>query len=318
VSQRWRRDPRISALLFYAAVSVAAIAGTIAASILSGRHPDPAWAWLLKCIVIFALIVGLTALCLRRAGTGWKRYGVFADRSVFAKALAGLAAGLALACIWAVIVWLWEPYELSPNPEFSLRAFAFGTLATVLIGVAEEVGYRTYGLELLETAFGPAAAVLLPSLLFAAMHTTGGMPWLAAICVVGSCSVLYGTLMLATRSLPLVAAFHVANNLLQDAVIRTGDGSVFKPTFDAPPGHIPQTANIWLSMMAVNLVVAGLVWRKRRSGFPASRAQSSPAARAAATCAAAFAFAGAIAASKHGSLRNFARCGLTNSWFMSR
>lgn len=39
-----------SALLFYVAVSGAAIAGTMLAAIASGKNLDPALAWLLKCI----------------------------------------------------------------------------------------------------------------------------------------------------------------------------------------------------------------------------------------------------------------------------
>lgn len=262
-----KRRARVSALLFYVAVSIAAIAGTIAAAILAGRKPDPAWAWFLKCAVIFALVVGLTWICMRREGMGWRRYGFSADARVYRRVFMGFAGGIALAGLWAVIVWFWAPYELHPNPVLSLRALMLGTLATLLVGVAEEVGYRSYGLESLERGFGPATAVLLPSVLFAAMHTTGGMPWLAAICVVGSCSVLYGTLMLATRSLPFVAAFHIANNLLQDAVIRTGEGSLFAPSFDAPAGSPAQSANIWLCILAVNLAVAWFIWRKRAPAF---------------------------------------------------
>jgi membrane protease YdiL (CAAX protease family) len=104
----------------------------------------------------------------------------------------------------------------------------------------------------------------LPSLLFAAMHMTGGMPWLAALCVVASCGLLYGTLMLATRSLPFVAAFHVANNLLQDAVLRPGEGSLFAPVFRAGPADaIEHSLQIWLSMFVLNAALAALAWRWR-------------------------------------------------------
>lgn len=259
--------PRISALLFYVALSVTAIVGTIGAAILAGRKPDPAWAWLLKCLVIFVLVVGLTWIFMKKEAIGWRRYGISTDANTYRLALLGFLGGIALACIWAAVVWFWTPYELNPNPAFSSRALILGTLATLLLGIAEEVGYRTYGLETLERGFGPATAVLLPSILFAAMHTTGGMPVLAAICVVGSCSVLYGTLMLATRSLPLVAAFHIANNLLQDIAIRTSDGSLFTPTFHASGGHPGQSTNVWLCVMAVNLAVAYVIWRKRVPTF---------------------------------------------------
>lgn len=263
-----RRGARKLALLFYVAISIAAVAGTIGAAVLAGKDPDPAWAWLLKCVAVFVLVVGLAWVFMKKQAIGWRRYGVSASAKACRLALIGFMGGIALACAWAAIVWLWAPYALNPNPAFSIRALVLGTLATLLMGVAEEVGYRTFGLELLERGFGPAVAVVLPSVLFAVMHTTGGMPWLAAFSVVGSCSVLYGTLMLATRSLPLVAAFHIANNLLQDAAIRTGEGSLLKPSFNVPTGDSAPSANIWLCIMATNLTVACFVWRKRAGAFP--------------------------------------------------
>jgi membrane protease YdiL (CAAX protease family) len=90
------------------------------------------------------------------------------------------------------------------------------------------------------------------------------MPWLAALCVVASCGLLYGTLMLATRSLPFVAAFHVANNLLQDAVLRPGEGSLFAPVFRGGVADATEhSPRIWLCMLALNVAVAALVWRWR-------------------------------------------------------
>jgi membrane protease YdiL (CAAX protease family) len=237
------------------------------ATIVAGRNPDPASAWLLKCVTILFLVVGLTWACMKRSGITWKRYGVSAERNAYRLVLIGLASGIVVAGVWAGIVWFWAPYVLAANPTLSLRALLLGTLATLAIGVAEEVGYRTYGLDRLEANFGPLTAVLLPSILFAAMHMTGGLPWLAALCVVGSSSVMYGSLMLATRSLPLVAAFHIANNLLQDAVIRTGEGSLFAPSFRAAAGMENQMTRIWLCILAVNVAMTVVIWRKRRPKF---------------------------------------------------
>lgn len=256
---------RISALLFYTTVTVAAVLGTIAATLITGRHPDPLLTWLTKTLFVLLLVLWVTWLFLRRAGMSWGRYGITSDAHSARYAITGLASGLALALVWAASMWFWAPYTLELNPTFSPRVFILSTLATIAIGIAEEIGYRTYGFECLEKGFGQAMAVALPSLLFAAMHTTGGMPWLAALCVVGSSSVLYGVLMLATRNLPFVAAFHIATNLLQDAVMRTGNGSFFLTSFSAPERLTDQSTRIWISMMAVNVLVAACVWRGRRA-----------------------------------------------------
>jgi len=76
--------------------------------------------------------------------------------------------------------------------------------------------------------------------------------------------VMYGCLMLATRSLPFVAAFHIANNLGQDALLRTSTGSLWKPVFHTEVATASQPA-IWLGMMLLNLLVAAgawLAWRR--------------------------------------------------------
>lgn len=263
--KRTNPGSRLHALFFYAAISVAAIVGTIGATILAGRNAEPGLAWLLKCCLVLVLVTGLTWRYMWKAGMTWARYGVLAERNVCRLAFAGLGSGLALAIAWVAIVWLWAPFGLGPNPTFSSRALLLGTLATLAVGIAEEIGYRTYGFECLEKGFGAPVAVLLPSVVFAAMHMTGGMPLLAAICVVGSCSVLYGVLMLVTRSLPFVAAFHIANNLVQDALIRTGEGSLFAQAFRSPTGFSGQAEKIWLCILAVNLAVACCLWRKQHS-----------------------------------------------------
>lgn len=251
-------------LLYYLLVTALAFGGTIAASVLAGRHPDPANAWLLKCMSILVLVAALTWFYLRRDGLRWRRYGIVAGVSTVRRSLLGLSGGMALALAWAAIVAFWTPFEWQSNPAMTVRALIMGSASTLAIGMAEEIGYRSYGMERLSITFGPLAAVLLPSLLFAAVHTSGGMPWTAALLVVGSCSALYGALMLLTRSLPLVAAFHIGNNLVQDALLRTSEGSLWMPVFRSVEGSASRGLAIWSSMAILNLLLAAWFWRRWR------------------------------------------------------
>lgn len=247
-------------------VSVAAFGAAALAMIVVGRAADPAQAWLVRCALVMALVVGVTWLYLRRDGLSWSRYGVSADARGATACLTGLAGGSLLALLWTLIVWAWAPFHWQPNPALRMDALLAGALAALAMGIAEEVGYRSYGLERLYIRYGAAVGVLAPSAVFVLAHLSGGMPWLAGLLVVGSCSLLYGSLMLATRSLPLVTAFHVANNLVQDALLRTGTGSLWQPVFrnaEAPQRH--QLA-IWVSMAIVNLALAAWAW-KRRAGY---------------------------------------------------
>lgn len=244
-------------------VSMAAFGAAVLAMIVVGRNADPAQAWLVRCALVMALVVGVTWLYLRRDALRWSRYGVSMGARSATASLAGMAGGTLLALLWALIVWAWAPFHWQPNPALRTDALLTGVLAALAMGIAEEVGYRSYGLERLYLQYGAVVSVLVPSAVFVLAHLTGGMPWLAGLLVVGSCSLLYGSLMLATRSLPFVAAFHVANNLVQDALLRTGTGSLWQPVFqDAEAPHRHQLA-IWAGMALVNLALAGWVWTRR-------------------------------------------------------
>jgi membrane protease YdiL (CAAX protease family) len=91
------------------------------------------------------------------------------------------------------------------------------------------------------------------------------MGWLPALLVVGSGGLMYASLMLATRSLPFVVAFHIANNLGQDALLRTSDASIWHPVLRQPESAASHSLEIWLGMAVLNLAVAGFAWRHRRT-----------------------------------------------------
>ncbi len=244
-------------------VSVAAFGAAILAMIVLGRNVEPTLAWLVRCTVVMLLIVAVTWLYLRRDGLNWSRYGISTDARYAAACFIGMAGGSLLALLWALIVWVWAPFHWQFNPALRADALLMGVLAALAMGVAEEVGYRSYGLERLYVQYGAVVSVVVPSMVFVLAHLSGGMPWLAGLLVVGSCSLLYGSLMLATRSLPFVTAFHIANNLIQDALLRTGAGSLWQPLFqnaEAPHRH---QAAIWTSMAIVNLALAACVWTRR-------------------------------------------------------
>jgi len=205
------------------------------------------------------------------------RLPLHANTWTFMGAALGLLGGVALATGWAAVVWFWAPYRLTPNPQLTAATFAMGTAATLAIGIAEEVGYRSYGMRRLHEGYGAAAAVLLPTAIFVLAHVAGGVPWLAGLTVIGTASVLYGCLMLATRSLALVAAFHIGNNLVQDAALRTSAGSLFVSSFADPERAQAAGPAIWSSMAALNLAVAFavLAWHRsrtrKRSQFTSNR-----------------------------------------------
>jgi membrane protease YdiL (CAAX protease family) len=246
-----------------------ALGGTLAVALFLPVKVGPAVAWFVKCMLVMCLVTVTTWICMRRHGLTWKRYGVVRDS--WRRVLGGLAGGLLLAAAWSIPVYLVAPFHWTVNDGLSWTAFTLGTLASLGMGIAEEVGYRTYGMDFLLRHVGALAAIVVPSAIFVGMHIAGGVPWLAGLLVVGSASLMYGCLMLATRSLPFVAAFHIANNLGQDAWLRTSAGSLWRPVFGSDIAAVSQPA-IWAGMMVLNLVVAAGAWaswrRRLASGLP--------------------------------------------------
>lgn len=248
---------------YFTLVAVMAFGGTLAAALMVPARLGPMTTWFVKCVLVMCLVTAVTWLYMRRDGLSWKRYGL--GPGAGRRAAMGMAGGLLLAGAWSLPVFFVAPFHWISNAELNWTAFALGTLASVGMGIAEEVGYRTYGMDRLEVRAGAVAAVLVPSFLFAGMHIAGGVPWQAGLLVVGSASVMYGCLMLATRSLPFVTAFHIATNLGQDAWLRTSEGSLWRPVFAS---DIPASSQlvIWIGMTVLNLSVAAgawISWRRR-------------------------------------------------------
>jgi len=130
----------------------------------------------------------------------WSAFGVV--RPWWRSAGVGALAGLLLAGAWLAVVFWLSPFDLAWNSEWVPARFLAASLGTVAMGIAEEVGYRSYGLAETRRLAGYGVAVALSTTIFVAAHVAGGVPWHAALLVVGSSSVLFCIVMLETRNLP--------------------------------------------------------------------------------------------------------------------
>lgn len=219
----------------------------------------------------------VTAYFLRNAGQRWSDYGACWNRKVLRKIVVGLLSGCLLAFGWAGVIWYWAPFQWKSNNELAIGSLVGSIAATCAMGIAEEVGYRSFGTERALRFGGITGAVLIPSSIFVLVHIAGGVPWLAGLLVVGSCSATYGLLMLMTRSLPLVAAFHIGNNLVQDTFLRTSSGSIVTVVYAHPTQAQNHSLEIWLGMAIVNCMALGaLVALGKRGGRKAVRITGMP------------------------------------------
>jgi membrane protease YdiL (CAAX protease family) len=249
-------------LIYYLAMALGAFGGTLLTSILVPASLPAPYAWLIRAATVMAAVVGITHAFLVRAGRRWSEFaGSGRPGATLAK---GALGGVLLAVGWlAVIFWL-SPYELGWNRGLVASQFLAASLGTVAMGIAEEVGYRSFGLLETRRIAGNGAAIALSTAVFVAAHVAGGVPWPAALLVVGSASVLFAVLMLETRNLPLVIALHVATNLVQDNTLR---GSAAASLFSAravSPAAADHEIAIWGAMAAMNLAAAAVVFASVR------------------------------------------------------
>lgn len=250
--------------IYFAVIACCAFGSTFASQLVLGRGWSEASRWLVKCLLVMISVCAATSYFLGRNGESWNRFRVEWSSRAAASITLGLFCGVLTAIAWAALVWIQAPFRLERNPSVSMVQIIMSIVATFAIGIGEEVGYRSYGMEQARRAAGLAGALLIPTSIFVSMHFAGGMPLLAALLVVGSCSLLYGVLMIVTNSLPLVAAFHIGNNLVQDWILRPSPGSLWQVRFLDTDLARHSAMRIWCGIALINLsIIAAIAWRSR-------------------------------------------------------
>ena len=257
---------RIAPILGYLGlITLSALGATVLAAVVTPRHWPTAYAWLIKATLVMSFVIAITAFYLRRAGLTWSDFGARRD-TLIAHCGLGMSLGLVLGLAWTAVVYAIAPFSAHWNADIVPAHWFAASLGTVAMGIAEEVGYRSFALRGLRLQSGYWTAVFLPTTLFAVSHLAGGVPWQAAVLVVGSASVLFAIVMLEMRSLPLVIALHVATNLVQDNLLRSArDSSLFDLAEGSGPTPTDQFT-IWVGLATVNVLaaIATLAWARRR------------------------------------------------------
>jgi membrane protease YdiL (CAAX protease family) len=216
--------------------------------------------------ILFAAVLWLTHLAQRRLratslgglglelGRRWPfQFGTGVGLGAFA---VGLSVGLAWMLGWyRPLGFAWQsraPDELGPALVFSL-------FANLQPGLLEEVVFRGYLLQSLESRWGPRVAVLASSALFAILHVNYEPPWVAALSAL-LIALLLAQTYLMRRSLWLPIGFHFAWDWCYDllgAGGRSGERAVLlvSQVTDSPCSWTSGVAGI----LAAALLV--LLWR---------------------------------------------------------
>lgn len=145
-----------------------------------------------------------------------------------------------------------EPLVDVLRPDRSPAAVAAAVVAmAALAPLCEEMAFRGLLLSSLRPVLGPAAAVILPGLLFGAMHGSVLPRWIA-LALVGCC---FGAMVVRTGSLWVSIAAHAMNNAFTLALVmpQLAAGRLEE---DAPPAL--DAASWGVLGLAVAVVILGL------------------------------------------------------------
>jgi membrane protease YdiL (CAAX protease family) len=181
----------------------------------------PAFPW--AALVMPFVLAGLVAFL---AGRGWPAKGAEARRKFVPLApvsrrawiwslAGGVAAVIAAAALWTVMATI---VRVPPNVLPDTRGLPLTTVIPLLAvsivaaPLSEEIAFRGYAMSLLRRRFSPAAALIVTSLLFAAVHLTQGL-YAPKLIVYFLAGLAFGFVALRTGSLLPAMAVHSCADL---------------------------------------------------------------------------------------------------------
>lgn len=209
-----------------------ALVNTVSYSVVGGSLDGVVSQWqrtLAEHAVYLAGVVGLTwAFCrfldrsslreLDLQGRGW---------------LSRMAAGWSLGTLLQFLVFLvlllagWLTVRQAPWQPLE---FAVSVLAWIVISFNEELAFRGYILQRLMPGVGVPAAVILSSLVFAAVHVLNPNVQVLAIASIFVAGLLLATAYLVSRSLWLPIGLHIGWNLAEIHLFGFAGSGVTEPS----------------------------------------------------------------------------------------
>ncbi|RUL75942.1 CPBP family intramembrane glutamic endopeptidase [Dyella choica] len=140
------------------------------------------------------------------------------SRTMFSRALIGLAIGTALFSAVVGVMWLLGSYQVvgfNPHANWVTPLLMVGLGA----GIGEEILFRGALFRIVEEGLGSWAALLVSAAFFGLAHhgNPGATLWSSAAIAIEA-GFLFGLLYMVTRSLPICMGLHLAWNFCQGTV----------------------------------------------------------------------------------------------------
>jgi membrane protease YdiL (CAAX protease family) len=264
----WRKSARIALFLLLAALALLVYLFLLSA--LRGKLG--AFSAAVPAAVIAILTLILNWLFLRHEGRSLAELGFDRPHLRIRQAALGFVGGAMTAGLWVLALWAVTSPSWRVAEAFHGVA-AVGALTFIIFNnAAEELVYRGYLFLLVARTYGRVAAVAGTSILFTLLHIQGGVPWPSALAGVLTSALLFAVLFVRWQSLPLVLAFHVGTNFVQElAGVRVTGLTLFVPHYPQN-GTTLQSLTVLASVALINSAVAvGLLIRRHDRAPSTSR-----------------------------------------------
>ena len=165
----------------------------------------------LTAVIIIFVILALITVLLRRDRASFDSIGITA-RKALPQFFVGLVAGLAVCALMIGSLLVLTPLAIGPATSGNtLPALSFAFFVIFLLGLMEEIVFRSYPIFKLDDLAGTRTAVYVTSVAFAFYHGLDASNLLGP----GVWGLFYGWMALKTNSIALPTGFHVGLNYMQ-------------------------------------------------------------------------------------------------------
>jgi membrane protease YdiL (CAAX protease family) len=257
------RRPAARIALFLGFAALAVLGYLFLSSALRGKLGNFSAA--VPALVLAILTLILNWRFLRSEGRSLAELGFDAPQKRIRQIAFGLIGGGLTAGAWVLGLRAITPISWRIAPTFSSAAAIWSFAFIVFNNAAEELVYRGYLFLVVSRAYGRWFAIGGTSILFALLHIQGGVPWQSVLAGVLTSGLLFAVLFERWHSVPLVLAFHVATNVIQEVLgLRVSGLTRFVPQQTAG-ANAPQPYGVLAFVALVNLAVALGVWLSTRN-----------------------------------------------------
>ncbi len=259
------------------------------AALVHPAHPAAAPDWLPHEWFSAAVVLLAAWICLRAEGTGFASMGLGWSRRWAAQAAGGVALGVALMALTAVVGRAFGAFHWVRTPGGGSGGLLLGLWLYAAVAFNEELLFRGYAFFRLKDGAGALPAILVTSALFAAAHWDNpgmsGVTRVWAIVNIGLAGLLLGLCAWRSGGLALPMGLHLGWNWTQGSLLGFGvSGTEAKgyltPVFDGRPDWLSGNAfgleaSLPCALLCAAACVAMGCWPRRIApATPASQGEA--------------------------------------------